>query len=220
MRRVVRPEILDTDHASPEDVRDSLVDLQRINRWFGGISTTAKLIDTVLERTKSKELSLLDVASASGDIAQCIQQRLAYRGIRLSYTLLDRDASHLQNGAAPRVRGDALGLPFHDNSFDVVTCSLFAHHLEPSELSVFTLEALRVARLALLINDLKRSYLHLAAVYAGKPLFHRITRYDSVASVWNAYTKDEMASMLNHGTAREVQIRNSFLFRMGAIAWK
>lgn len=220
MRRIVRPEILDSNHASPEDVRDSLVDLQRINRWFGGISTTAKLIDTVLERTKARELSLLDVGSASGDIAEAIGRRLLRRGVQLKYTLLDRDASHLHFGQASAVRGDALALPFRDGSFDLVTNSLFVHHLEPEQVSVFAREALRVARMALLINDLRRSYLHLAAVYAGKPLFRPITRHDSVASVWNAYTRDELHSMMNHGKARHVEIQNSYLFRMGAIAWK
>ncbi|MGZ4789506.1 MAG: methyltransferase domain-containing protein [Terriglobales bacterium] len=220
MRRVVRPEVLDTNRASPEDVRDSLVDLQRINRWFGGISTTEKLITIVLERTGVKELTLLDVASASGDIAHTIQQRLARRDIRLEYTLLDRDTAHFHGNGTTRVQADALRLPFRGDSFDIVTSSLFAHHLEPEQIASFAREALRVARVALLINDLRRSYVHLAAVHAGKLLFRRITRHDSVASVWNAYTPHEMRSMLNHGAACEVQIENTYLFRMGAIAWK
>jgi len=220
MRRIVRPEILDTDQASPEDVRNSLVDLQRINRWFGGISTTAKLVDMVLEKTNATELSLLDVASATGDIPHQVQQRLTRRDVRLNYTLFDRDPSHFPSNGAARVRGDALALPFRDNSFDLVSCSLFAHHLEPEGLNQFAREALRVSRLALLINDLRRSRLHLAAIYAGKPLFGWITRYDSVASVQRSYTPDEMRDMLNHGTAREITMTNTYLFRMGAIAWK
>lgn len=220
MRRIVRPEILDTDQASPEEVRDSLVDLQRINRWFGGTGTMANLIDLVLEQTNAKQLSLLDVASASGDIPHEIQQRLTRRGVRLNYTLLDRDPAHFAQQGAARVRGDALALPFRENSFDLVGCSLFAHHLEPDQIGVFAREALRVSRIALLINDLRRSYLHLAAIYAGKPLFRRITRHDSVASVMRSYTPDEMRSMLNHGTARQITITNNYLFRMGAIAWK
>src|SRR5581483_469443 len=103
-------------------------------------------------------------------------------------------------------------------SFDLVGCSLFAHHLEPEQIGMFAREALRVSRIGLLINDLRRSYLHLAAVYAGKPLFRRITRHDSVASVMRSYTPDEMRSMLNHGAARKITLTNNYLFRMGAIA--
>ena len=220
MRRIAHPEILDTDQASPEDVRDSLVDLQRINRWFGGTLTMAGLVDIVLEKTNARQLSLLDVASASGDIPRAVQQRLARRGVRLSYALLDYDASHFHDNRGSRVRGNALALPFRDESFDLVSCSLFAHHLEPEQLAVFVREALRVSRIGLLINDLRRSFLHLAFVYAGKPLFRSITRHDSVASVWRSYTPTEMREMLNHGAAREVTLVKRYFFRMGAIVWK
>ena len=220
MRRIVRPEILDGDDAPAEEVRESLVDLQRINRWFGGTSTLQKLIDRVLTKTKKTQLTLLDVGSATGDIVSDVEKTLNARGIAFHYTLLDRSAAHFSGSAGGCVRGDALALPFVDNSFDLVACSLFAHHLEPEELAAFANEALRVCRVALLINDLRRSYLHLAAVHAGAPLFGRITRHDSVASVWRAYTPEEMQEMFNHGTPRHIEIRNSYLFRMGIIAWK
>ena len=221
MRRITRPEILDTPNTSPEEVRDSLVDLQRINRWFGGIRTTQQMVDEVLRTTQKTELTMLDVASATGDIPQNIQQRLRHRGVKFDYMLLDRDPEHFAgNHTSRKVRGDALALPFRDNSFDLVACSLFAHHLEPYQVSRFAMEALRVSRIALLINDLRRSYLHLAAVYAGAPLFRRITRHDSVASVWNSYTMSEMADLLKAVRKEGCSIRGSYLFRMGAIAWK
>lgn len=221
MRRIVRPEVLDTDQPSREDVRDSLVDLQRINRWFGGTSTTAGMIESVLERTKRLQLSLLEVASASGDIPETIKKDLRSRGVSLTYTLLDRNASHFDGRRdVRRLRADALALPFRDNSFDVVSCALFAHHLEPTELIAFVREGLRVSRVAVLINDLTRSYLHLLAVYAGKPLFRWITRHDSVASVLRSYTREEMEDLLRRGVSREVDIKRYYLFRMGAIVWK
>ena len=50
--------------------------------------------------------------------------------------------------------------PSADYSFDLVSCSLFAHHLEPTDLARFAIEALRVSRCAVLINDLVRHPLH------------------------------------------------------------
>jgi flavin-dependent dehydrogenase len=205
MRRIVRPEILDTDQASPEEVRDSLIDLQRINRWFGGTSTMEKLVDEVLRITGKTELTMLDIASATGDIPQTIQRRLRQRGVNFHYTLLDRELEHFDgNRNVHKVRADALALPFRESSFDVVGCSLFAHHLQPCQVSMFAIEAVRVSRFALLINDLRRSYLHLAAVHAGAPLFRRITRNDSVASVWNSYTMGEMRDLLKFTRHRGV----------------
>ena len=89
--------------------------------------------------------------------------------------------------------GDAVALPFSNGSFDVVSCCLFAHHLSPPDLVSFAREASRVARTAVLINDLIRDPLHLALVYAGLPLYRsRLTRNDAPASVRQAYTVSEM----------------------------
>jgi ubiquinone/menaquinone biosynthesis C-methylase UbiE len=221
MRRVIRPELLDSDQASEREVKTSLADLQRINRWFGGYHTTRQLIRRALSRTHETDLALLDVGSATGDGPRKVGDAFANRSLK--FTLLDRDPAHFNGASSPmsRVAGDALALPFADNSFDFVVCSLFAHHLEPDELRRFADEALRVCRIALLINDLRRSYVHLGLAYLGKPLFRsRLTRHDTVASVQRAYTVQEMEDILKRSRASCVEIYTTFLCRMGAIAWK
>ncbi len=49
MKRVVTPELLDTDSGTPAEVAASLGDLRRINRWFGGIATTEEMVGRVAE---------------------------------------------------------------------------------------------------------------------------------------------------------------------------
>jgi ubiquinone/menaquinone biosynthesis C-methylase UbiE len=125
------------------------------------------------------------------------------------------------NGSARALVGDALALPFQDGSFDVVSSNLFIHHLMPEAVQQFVSEALRVCRKAVLINDLIRSPLHLALVYAGLPLFRsRLTWHDAPASVRQAYTIEEMRGMLKSTPAARVEISSHYLFRMGVIAWK
>ena len=97
-------------------------------------------------------------------------------------------------------------LPFRDNAFDVVSCSLFAHHFDPDPLRLIMGEALRVSRRAVIINDLIRSRLHLLLVYLGLPLFRsRITWHDAPASVRAAYTIREMKAILAGLPARQVE---------------
>lgn len=221
MRRTVRPELLDSNSATDAEIRSSLKDLQFINRWFGGVSTTRSLLQRVLRQHPSRHLSVLDVGSATGDGLANVQRSM--NGTRLSCTLLDRSPSHFDGTARTMkaVLGDALSLPFQDDSFDVVLCSLFVHHLEPEQIQQFAHEALRVARLAFLINDLRRSYTHLALVYAGQPLFRsRVTRHDTVASVRRAYTPSELRDILDTVPARSIEFNNSYLYRQGIIAWK
>lgn len=220
MKRRPTPELLDTDCGAAGEIAASLADLRRINRWFGGISTTRAMIEELHAQTRRSAFSLLEVAAGSGDVPLAAQQRLARRGVQLELLLLDRRRSHL-NGAAPAVAGDALALPFRDNSFDLVSCGQFTHHLSPSEVIAFVQEGLRVCRIAVLINDLVRHPLHSALVYAGLPLFRsRLTRHDAPASVRQAYTVEEMRALLAQTTAIRVRITRHYLFRMGAIAWK
>jgi ubiquinone/menaquinone biosynthesis C-methylase UbiE len=220
MRRRVTPELLDTDAGTAREVQASLRDLRMVNRWFGGARTTLKLLRTVATRRQVTTLHWLDVGGASGDVAALVEKSLAGAGVESQATILDRVGTHL-NGVHPSVCADALALPFADNSFDAVASSLFAHHLEPDEIAIFVREALRVARHALVINDLVRHPGHLALVYAGYPLYRsRLTRHDSVASVRRAYTVDEMKAMLERAGAAGSEIGRFFLFRMGAIVWK
>ena len=224
MKRTVIPELLDSDSGTPGEIAAELSDLRRVNQWFGGISTTESLVSRVAQEVGGGSLSLMEVAAGGGDVPRATGVRLRERGIRLDLTLLDRAVSHFDrrrlNGTRA-VAGDALALPFAASSFDLVSCCLFAHHLSPLQLVQFVNEGLRVGRHAVLINDLVRSPLHLALVYAGYPLFRsRMTRHDAPASVQQAYTPCEMNQILRQTTAAKVEVQRRYLFRMGAIAWK
>ncbi len=221
MRRVVIPELLDTDSGTPKEVADSMLDLRMFSRWFGGTGTTVSLLRRIARQSGIRELSVLDVAAGPGEAVLGASRELARADIRLSVTLLDRSASHMPSNGIPTVVGDALHLPFADNSFDLATSSLFVHHLAPDEIVDYVNETLRVSRLATTINDLNRSPVHLGLVYAGLPLYRsRITRHDAPASVKRAYTPDELREILRRSHAARVEITNHYLYRVGVIAWK
>ena len=221
MQRKVTSELLDDDLGTPAEIAASLVDLRHINDWFGGTRTTATLVRRVSEASALKSLSLLEVGAGIGDVLAAARRALEKNGVALQVTLLDRMWSHLPADGSTSVAGDALHLPFRDDAFDVVSCSLFAHHLEPDELWRFAAEALRVCRRAVLINDLIRSPLHLALVYTGLPLFRsRITCHDAPASVRRAYTLTEMRELLQGLPAKQVSISRHYLYRMGVLLWK
>jgi ubiquinone/menaquinone biosynthesis C-methylase UbiE len=242
MKRVVTPELLDTDSGTPGEVEQTLHDLRLINRWFGGVSTTRRMLKKVTVRLRPNtgcptlvardfratgwgrscthpELTLLDVGAGSGDVSLSSARQLGSRA-HVRVTLLDRVSGHMPRNGASRIAGDALALPFLDASFDLVTCSLLVHHLERDQIVRFVNEALRVARIAVLLNDLRRSPLHLALMYAGFPFFGRLTRHDGVASVRRSYTPEEMLALLRQTRAASVELENHYLFRMGIIAWK
>jgi ubiquinone/menaquinone biosynthesis C-methylase UbiE len=224
MRRVVIPEWLDTDTGTPAEVASALSDLRHINQWFGGIAATQSMIARVARKLGGSSLSLLEVAAGAGYVPQAVSARMRNLGVQLKITLLDRAHSHLKSSSGngtSAVAGDATALPFVDGSFDVVSCCLFAHHLEPQEVMQFVNDGLRVCRAAVIINDVVRDPIHLALVYVSLPLYRsHFTHHDAPASVRRAYTIEEMRKMLRQTTAESVEIQRYPLFRMGAIAWK
>ncbi len=237
MQRVDAPEILDSESCPEEEVQAALQTLDRINRWFGGVSTTLKLVERAAAASGEKHFSLLEVAAGSGRVPLAVRQKLASRGIRLDVMLLDRIPSHLagrtvaQDGAGSRkfftpahsVAADAVALPFGDESFDFVSCNLFAHHLAPPHLGQFVREALRVSRRALLINDLIRHPLHLALVYASYPIMgSRVAWSDGVTSVRRAYVPEEICDIVTCALSPHprVEIIRNYLFRMGVTVWR
>jgi len=221
MKRTVSAELLDDDLGTPDEIASSLRDLRRINTWFGGTQLTARLLRRVAGRTGLSRLSVLEVGSGLGDVPLAAQRSLAKSGMQLDVTLVDRRASHLPASSVRRVAANALHLPFRNASFDVVSCTLFAHHFEPQALILFVVEALRVARHAVVMNDVVRNRLHLTLVYLGFPLYRsRLTRNDAPASVRQAYTIEEMRLLLAKVPSRRVVISRRYLFRMGVLIWK
>ncbi len=223
MQRVDAPEILDSDDCSPAIVEATLRDIGRVNRWFGGVATTQRMVERVAQASGVKQFSLLEAAAGSGELSEIVQIKLSRRGITLDVTLLDRARSHLPAGNHS-VAGDALALPFGDGAFDLVSCSLFAHHLDAQQLPQFAREGLRVSRRAVLINDLIRHPLHLALAFAGYPIMgSRVAWLDGLTSVRRAYVPDEIRNSLASAFPEEgvrSEISRNYLFRMGVIVWK
>jgi SAM-dependent methyltransferase len=222
--RVSQPEILDQPDIDPREVALSLADLRTVNHFFGGIRTSQFLFDRVIGERKLRELSILDVGSGSGDVPLTITKRLRHRGLSVSTTLFDQHENHLPglDGKDPNLytmTGDALSLPFMEDWFDIVSCSLLLHHLEPDQARRFVQQALKVARHAVIINDLVRSPLHYSLLHAWRPFFRtRISYLDGLTSVRRAYTPAEITTMLS-GIGR-VEITRHYFFRMGIIVWK
>jgi len=222
MRRIDIPELLDSDAGTAQEVADSLADLRWFNRYFGGSRTTTSLLLRVAEAAALKRLRYLDIAGGSGDNVAFAANEFHTRGISFSPTVLDRAVSHLQvNGVGSAVAGDALALPFAGQSFDVVGSSLFLHHLTPEEVVACLRESLRVAKYAVIVNDLERASMHWFLAWAGQPFYRsRITRHDAVASVRRAYTAGELRELAKQAGAARIEVSKHYLYRIGMVLWR
>ncbi len=211
--RVLQPELMDDPALEREAHLHALRGLARINRLSGAAGCMWREIrpHVVERRVSGAEARMLDVATGSGDVPLAVAALAAREGIALRATLCDMSQTALHQAAeAAHRRGlgavqthvaDAVGsgLPFRDNTFAVVTCSLFLHHLTDAECVRVLREMARVTAPGglVVVSDLRRSPFGLAAAWlAGRLLTRsRVVRVDAVMSVRAAYTTHEMRSM-------------------------
>jgi ubiquinone/menaquinone biosynthesis C-methylase UbiE len=202
-KRVDIPELLDEGKASLSDIHQSLEDMRRLNQWLFGVWATLTPIKARVLRLP-KPLTIVDVATGSGQMAQAMAAWATreWQAVRvIGVDLLPTHLAHAQRWnireRTPHtqlVAGNGLCLPFADQSVDIVTSSLFLHHLDEMALGQFFAECRRVARHGVVMSDLWRHWLPFTLYQMMEPVFVRspITRYDSRASFRRAYTPQEM----------------------------
>jgi ubiquinone/menaquinone biosynthesis C-methylase UbiE len=229
MERVVEDEWLDDDRGTPAEIDAALHAITLANQRFGGVRVHARLLKRALPRVAlARRPHILEVASGRAGVLQAALLQLAVAGeFTPEVTLLDRSTAHLPDPRAwpstwpsPRVlTGDALALPLADATVDIVSCCLFLHHLEPPEISQFLAEAQRVARVAVVINDLERSAFHFRLAQMNTIIDRsRISQHDGPVSVRRAYTYRELARMLAN-TGSSFVLERAWLYRLGAVLW-
>lgn len=192
-------ELLDDPEADESDVVASLRDIARINRLLGGAAAAAARLEEFLAAMPAgSTVTLLDVGTGSGDIPRAFARRARARGISLRVIGLERipaAAREARRGGGTEVLvADGGRLPFGPRSVDLVLCAKVLHHL-PGEAGCCLLKEMnRVARLGVVVADLRRSVLAAAGFWlASFPLrVHPVTRRDGVISVMRGFTGPEL----------------------------
>lgn len=225
MRRIISHELLDDDLGSAHDLRKSLDDLWRINRWLGGVAGMRRLLARFFSRrAQSLPVRILDAGAGDGRLARYLSRDLEHHGWRAEFFALDRRISHFLHHHDPgveRIAGDALRLPFRANTFDVVMCNLFLHHFSGDQARQLLKSLFTVASEAVLVNDLDRHWLpYLFIRYAPFVARSPITRWDGAASVRQAYTRTEISGLARDCGFSGFEVMRLPCFRLGLILWK
>lgn len=195
-------ELLDDPSIDPALASRSLEDIERSNRWFGGRRAVMRELDAVFAAAPAGgHLVLLDVGTGLGDIPRAAHVLAAHRGMSLSSIGLELTptlARGARQGAQHAICGNALSLPLATNSVDVVSCSQVLHHFEPDEANTLLREMARVARCAVIVSDLRRSWTAAALLWlVSFPLgFHPVSRHDGIASILRGYTAPELEAVV------------------------
>ena len=196
-------ELMDAPGLPDAEVTEAYRVLTRVNRQFGNLRSVRRETERWLAEDGpwgvGQVATLLDVGSGSGDIPRSLAG-VAGRTAPTAVWALDRDptaVSLAHRSGLNVVQGDALRLPFADRSFDLVTAVKFAHHFAGSELTRLLAEMTRVARLRVLVLDLRRHWIAYYGFMAWSRVFtdSRLVRYDGPLSVLRGFTAQELGRL-------------------------
>jgi len=216
-------ELMDLPGGSPGELVRTLHDLAWINRWLGGTRLVYQRL-TSLQAALPAPTLLLDVGTGYADIPRAVVRWARQRGFSIAIEALDhhdrilalaRQAS--QDYPEIRLRsGDALALPYPDESFDLVLASLILHHMEGRDQVGFLRELYRVARRTVLVNDLRRGRWPFVATWVGlhvisqDPLIH----HDGPLSVRRGFLPEELLHLAREAGWARARVSRHPLFRL------
>lgn len=220
-------EILDRRGNAEVDLAAALANIGDVNRRLGGSRILLDAIDPFLSWLSPGEtFELLDVGSGGGDLLLDLGRHVRARGLGVRIVGVDRDPTIVAiarkgcagDPAIEIVEADAFRLPYPEKSFDVVTLSLFLHHLEYQEGVVLLRRLLKIARKAVVVNDLRRhlvpwAFIGVAARLRGA---HPMFVHDAPLSVLRGFTEEEMQALCQDAGASMATVQRRWPFRLVA----
>jgi len=212
-------EFLDDPSVDAHDRRRAQDDIRRSNVWLGGLRAALAELRAVI--APRDNMILLDVGTGLADILAEATRDVRKSGGSLTTIGVDGALSLLataRGSTTGMVCADALALPFRDGSVDVAMCSQLLHHFADADIERLLRELHRVSRRAVIVCDLRRSWLAAAGFWlVSFPLcFHPITRHDGVVSVLRGFTAGELPRHVNAATGASPRISHRLGFRLTA----
>jgi 2-polyprenyl-3-methyl-5-hydroxy-6-metoxy-1,4-benzoquinol methylase len=228
-----QPEVMDQPGLDPGGHHQALSALARVN-W---ISATAGVLwppirNLCRDRLKSADprpVRILDIATGGGDVPIRLWQRGRHAGLPLEVAGCDVSLlaiEHARQRAARRGADvsffvlDVLKDPF-PTGYDVVTCSLFLHHLDERDAAAVLTRMREAAGQLVLVSDLNRTKIGwLAVLLASRVLTRsRVVHVDAPLSVEGAFTLDEARALARQAGMEDAQVRPRFPFRF-LLSWR
>lgn len=223
-KRSLRLERIDTGDYTPEEYDRFLREIRLVNRFAGDIRALKNSLLREIKREKLREFSVLDVGAGSGELLRVVarfarKNRLQTRlyglelNARSAVSILEESAHY---GEISAVRGDALRLPFADDSFDYAICSLFTHHFTDENVTRILRELRRVARRRIFVIDLHRhraahfAYQIFCAAFRISPL----VREDGLLSIRRSFTPEELKILGERAKLENPSVKRCFPFRL------
>jgi SAM-dependent methyltransferase len=224
-----QPELMDQPDLDHGLHKEALGGLERINWWSGSVRILWPPVRDLLRDASVRSLRLLDLASGAGDVAIGLWRRARRANLPIEiegwdvspYAVAHAQQQAAASGATVRfVQADALAAGIMV-PFDVVTCSLFLHHLDEDQAIDLLRRMAKGATRLVLVNDLRRCARGWWAAYLGTRLLSasRIVHVDGPLSVEGAFSLEEARALAQKAGLATATVIKRWPFRF-LLTWK
>ncbi len=209
-------ERLDTGDYTPKEYAKWQREMKFIHGVFGESRALKRTLFRDLEASECTEFSALDVGAGSGGLMIELRKwTTAHKSFLVGAELDAVAAGTIKANDLAAVRCDALQMPFANDSFDYVFCSLFLHHLSDAAARRLIEEMGRVAAKRIYVIDLNR---HPTAYYFykffGSLFLQRFTLEDGSLSILRSFNPKELKDLGKNGGLVDVTVEHSKVNRL------
>ena len=207
MSRCRQPELMDQPGLDLTEHRQALQGLRRINNVSRPSSVLWPAIARLARRKEAngRPVRVLDLATGGGDTPIALDRRARRAGLNLEIEGCDINPQAVDY-AQEQARAHKANVRFfvldavHDilpSDYDVLTCSLFLHHLDETDAITLLRQMGNAARRLVLVDDLVRSRWGYLMAVVGCHLLSgsRVVHVDGPISVAGAFTPSEALSL-------------------------
>ena len=217
-------EHLDKGDYTSAEYEGCIVELERVNRWLGDTRALRNTLLKDVEMEGLQSFSVLDVGAGSGELLRVTaswarETKRITRLVGLELNARSAKAIAEESVDYPQiasVRGDAFRLPFHDDQFEYVICSLFTHHFRDPQVVELLREMSRVARRKIFVIDLHRNAVaYLFYTTVGRLFLHnRLIREDGALSILRSFKPEELQQLACEAKLKNVAVEQHFPSRL------
>lgn len=222
--RTSEEEVMDDFYLKGEELRSTLRDLDKVNKWLGGNEITLNGIRKLLSTNSSEPIKILDVGCGNGSILREIADFGRKNGLKLE--LIGIDANEFAVNIArelsvdfPEISFRTLNIfseAFENMKADIILCTLTLHHFKDEDVNYLIRLFLRNSRKGVVINDLERSPVayHLFQLFCAVFIDNDIARKDGLISIRRGFKRKDLE---NYGrklpALQEIQWKWAFRFQ-------
>ena len=221
-QRSYEEELMDDLASSEEVIHQTLRELETINRFLGGNQVTTNSLEKLLNN-RQREISIADLGCGGGDMLKLVAKWANRKGLNVKMIGYDANPNIIKFAkencrAFPNIKfevQDIFSVEFKAKEFDIILCTLFAHHFHEDALTSVFKQFKKQTKLGVVINDLHRHWFAYHSIKILTKFFSKseMVQYDGPLSVLRSFSRNDLKQIMKKAQINQYELRWMWAFR-------